>query len=216
MNFLKAVMLPFTVSLWLMLYFKDASWIGVVACIGGYLIADIVSDDSYVAKRNWDVMRKVKSNLYKVDKSHSLGYLIVDTLKWSICYALFANIIGLLLGVKPYSWIHFTILFATGYVLAILYVILFGKGSILLHPILSYNFQLVKDQHKQAFSRKVGHLLFTVIGIAGLLALFILYPRYVAMIWNAVVTTVSIGYQQFLKTWAKIVDYAKHEIMYRS
>lgn len=216
MNFFRVAILPFTVSLWLMLYFKDVSWIGVVACIGGYLIADIVSDDSYVAKRNWDVMRKVKSNLHNVDKSHSLGYLIVDTLKWSICYVLFANIIGLLLGVKPYSWIHFTILFATGYALAILYVILFGKGSILLHPILSYNFQLVKDQRKQAFSRKVGYLLFTVIGIVGLLALFILYPRYVAMIWNAVVTILSIGYHQLLKIWDKIVYYFKHEIMYHS
>lgn len=216
MNFFKVVILPFTVSLWLMLFFKDVSWVGAVACIGGYLIADIVSDDSYVAKRNWDVMRKVKSNLHNVDKSHSLGYLIVDTLKWSICYVLFANIIGLLFGVKPYSWIHFTILFATGYVLAILYAILFGKGSILLHPILPYNFQLVKDQRKQTFSRKVGYLLFTVIGIAGLLALFILYPRYVAMIWNAVMTMLSIGYHQLLKIWDKIADYAKHEIMYHN
>lgn len=215
MNFFKIAMLPFTVSLWLMLYFEDVSWIGIVACIGGYLIADLVSDDSYIAKRNWNVMRMVKSNLHKVDNSHSLGYLIIDTFRWSICYVLFANIIGLLLGVKPYSWIHFTILFAAGYILAILYVILFGKGSVLLHPFLPYNFQLVKDLRKQAFSRKIGHLLFALIGMVGLLALFILHPNYALMIWNAVVTTLLIGYQQFLKVWAKIVDYANHDILYR-
>lgn len=209
-------MLPFTVSLWLMLYFKDVSWLGVVACIGGYLIADLLSDNSYLAKYNWRVRRKVESSQHRVNKSHSLGSLIVDTLKWSICYVLFANIIGLLLSVKPYSWFHFTILFATGYGLAILYVILFGKGAILFYPLLPYRFQLVKDQRKQAFSRNLGYLLFTLIGIAGLFALFILYPRYVAMIWHTVMTMLAIGYHQFLKIWGEIVDYANHYIMHPS
>lgn len=199
-----------------MLYFKDVSWLGVVACIGGYLIADLLSDNSYLAKYNWGIKRKVESRKYNFDKSHSLGSLVVDTFKWSICYVLFANIIGLLLSVKPYSWLHFTILFATGYGLAILYVILFGKGTILFYPLSPYRFQLVKDQRKQTFSRNVGYLLFMLIGIAGLLVLFILYPRYVLMIWHAVVTMLAIGYQQFLKIWAEIVDYAEHYVMHPS